>query len=1279
MLKNSLSYFWHHTGRLAHFMVIVGGLAFIALFIGVLAMRYWVLPDIMRYHDRIQGAISQAIGQPVEIGAIKADWDGFRPHLVMGEIKVLDAQRQPALYLTKIESTLAWRSLLMGKLSLHSLELNHPILVLRRDPQGKLYVAGVPLSSSQDNRLADWLLYQQLIVIRGAQLYWLDELRGADTLRLDSLDAVITNQKDRHRFSLHADLPAELATPLDLRGDFAGRSFDRLSEWKGEFYVKLDHTDVRAWQPWLDLPKSISQGRGGVRAWIGVEGGRLAETAADVVLQDVVSKLGEDVPELALRHLHGRLAWRESRGEFEVSSRQLEMRLMQGTVLPPTDFFLKVAETGGVYPPRGEIRANHLHLPTLLNLSQFFPLEHAMREQLRLLAPEGEVNGLQAQWEFEGEHLKTYQVEGHFNGLGLHQVDGLPGFSNLTGDVSGSEESGTLSVSAKNLSVQAPMYLRDPLAFPSLKAQMRWQQKRGGTELALTESSFANADVAGSASGTFQMVENSPGVIDLTVNLSRADLKHTARYIPLTALNKETHDWLATALQGGQTEKFRLRLQGDLRDFPFHGGRRGVFQIEALARNVAVEYASGWPRIEEAYTELRMQGPRMEVRAPQASTLGGRLQNVKVVLEDIAKPGAPLLIHGEAVGPIRYPLEFIQRSPVRGYIDGFTDDMKASGDGRLDLDIRLPLTGSEPLKVDGRYTFHDNEVEFIPGLPLVSKVNGVLQFGESSVHAANLTGQWLGGNVGAQINSESGVMRAKVLGQFNPDAMRGAEPYPVMRFLHGQTGWTADISAKGKVVDTVVSSNLQGLASDLPPPFGKGAAQPVAFRLEKRSTQPGQDLVTVQYGNVVEARFLRQQSGDEMRVARGTVHFGPAGTLMEKEGVWVSGNIPLLSLDGWQGVSGDGGSLPSIAGMDLTVQQLVAFRHVVESARLTGRSRNDVLEVQIAAGDANGALRWTSQVGGILTAHLKNLKLDPLPAALLQQLPTVSTTAGAADHPPRLDVVVDSLNWEGKQLGHFELAGQPQGKDWKLEKLRLNNPDGVLNVDGVIQSHNGGDITRLGVNLQINDSGKILDRSGYPNSVKQGSGKLEGRLVWQGGPSQFNYATLDGVIKLDAGRGQFMKIDPGIGKLLSILSLQALPKRITLDFKDVFSEGFQFDSMSGEAQIKQGVMRTDNFSIDGSAARINMKGDVDLNHESQNLNVRILPTVGNTVSLVGAVIVNPVVGLGTYLANKVLNSPIDQLVAFEYKVTGTWTNPNVVKVSAEPVKPVQSPNVLESN
>jgi len=224
------------------------------------------------------------------------------------------------------------------------------------------------------------------------------------------------------------------------------------------------------------------------------------------------------------------------------------------------------------------------------------------------------------------------------------------------------------------------------------------------------------------------------------------------------------------------------------------------------------------------------------------------------------------------------------------------------------------------------------------------------------------------------------------------------------------------------------------------------------------------------------------------------------------------------------------------------------------------------------------------------------------------------------------------------------------------------NPGGVLTADG--KWNTAAPQTQLNAKLEISDAGKVLARTGYPNTVKNGSGTVEGVFSWSGGPKEFSYAALDGTLKLDAGKGQFLKMEPGIGKLLGILSLQALPRHITLDFADVFSDGFAFDSITGSAQIKHGVLRTNYFRIDGSSAKATMQGQIDLDHETQNLRVRVLPTVGNTVSLLGAFAAGPVVGMGAFIVNKLLREPLDKLASFEYNVTGTWADPNVEKAGS---------------
>jgi uncharacterized protein YhdP len=229
--------------------------------------------------------------------------------------------------------------------------------------------------------------------------------------------------------------------------------------------------------------------------------------------------------------------------------------------------------------------------------------------------------------------------------------------------------------------------------------------------------------------------------------------------------------------------------------------------------------------------------------------------------------------------------------------------------------------------------------------------------------------------------------------------------------------------------------------------------------------------------------------------------------------------------------------------------------------------------------------------------------------------------------------------------------------------LRITNPEGALLVDGMWQQGANPPRTHVNLNLEASDIGNLLGRLGYPESVRRGTAKLSGALSWAGGPLDFDYPTLSGNLTVEAVKGQFLKLEPGIGKLLGILSLQALPRRITLDFRDIFSEGFAFDEIAGTCTISRGVATTSNFRLQGPSARVLMSGEVNLAQETQKLRVRVSPSISDAASIAGALLGGPVAGVATFLAQKVLKDPLDQMVAYEYNVTGTWVDPQVSKIA----------------
>jgi uncharacterized protein (TIGR02099 family) len=1242
----------------------------------ILTLRYSVLPDIERYRNDITSAVGKSIGLAVEIGKIEADWHGIGPHLRLSEIRILDKQKRTTLALQRVDVVVSWMTLLAGELRLSSLEIDQPDLMVKRDIHGVLHISGIQMGGeSTGNNFANMLLKQSRIVVRGAHISWLDEQHAKPLLDFDQVNLLIENIWNYHRFALRAIPPAHLSTQLDVRGDFYGESFDDMQSWSGEIFTQLDYANLPAWKTWLPLPEALKRGTGALRGWLGVEDGKISRLTADLALVNVQTRLAADLPPLDIRVLSGRMGWRDVAQGFEIYTQKFSLKLFNNFVLKPTDALFRLTNLQDAGASAGEIHANLLELEGLGKLMEYLPLQRGVKDQFAEFSPQGRVENLQAQWRTDSDKHLHYRVKGKFGDLSLQRVGKLPGFSGLSGEVNGSESSGTVSINSRNLKLDAPQFMPESLAFDTISGESSWESTRDGFEVTLHNVVVANADIAGSAYGSYQTLANSPGKLDLDVHLTRASLPHAGRYIPLVALGSGAREWVNKSLLEGQSNDFSLRLKGDLNDFPFVDNKKGIFMVHARAKGVALEYVPEWPQINNGSADLLIQGKELVATASSAMTAGVRLKNIRVTIPDILKKDLMLLIQGEAEGENARALAFIHSSPLRGYLGGFTDDIIARGNGKLNLKLDIPLSGSHPVKVAGSYHFTDSEVDLNRNLPALRKVNGDLAFTESGVSTKNIVANILGGPAKLLIeSSEGGAMNIKLDGKANLAALRDINPHPLLGKLSGDPAWNIEVAVQHKKSKVLFTSSLKGLHSDLPVPFAKQAGETIPVRFEMNDLSVDEQLLTLQYGSVLNVNILRQKDEDDIwNIERGFINFGNVAPKLERDGLWLTGTLPRLSLEGWGvlagAVKGGGEGTPiSLAGADLSIQQLSGYGNIVNDLLIKANTRNGMLMAQLASKEVNGEASWRPGGNGRLVVRLKNLELALAERkADKKDLPDIPAQAKALAHLelPVVDLVVDRLSLKGRALGKLELLAQQQNQIYLLDHMRLINADGLLAVDGQWNMSEDAPQTQVNVKLDIGNAGNILNRSGFPNSVKNGSGKMDGSFTWPGTPAMFSKARLNGKLSMDTGKGQFLQIDPGIGKLLSILSLQALPKRITLDFEDVFSKGFEFDKISGTADIKQGVIFTDNLKLEGSAAKVAMAGQMDLNNETQNLRVRIVPTVGNSVALISALVATPVVGAGVYLAGKILNDPLGQMVSFEYNVTGSWVDPKVEKISVK--------------
>lgn len=1252
-------YVWAWRGLLA--LALLGVVLFAA---AVIALRYFVLPDITHYREDIAAAVSQASGQRVAIGSVAADWHGIRPHLSLGNVVVSGPQGQAGVSFERVETTLSWMTLLVGEIRLYSLELMYPKLALRREADGLIYVSDVAINRpGAKSGFADWLMRQQRVAVSHGELVWDDKLRQVPPLALGDVGFRLENSGGHHRFGLVATPPESLASGFDIRGDLKGASLDDLSDWRGTVFVSLGRTDIAAWAAWVDFPYPLRRGTGGVSAWLDIAKGKPVGVTADVRLSDVKTRLAKSLPELNFKQLTGRLAWRQLERGFQFEAKRLALDGAEQIRLAPANALVKYQAADARHLEQGEVRVEGIMLEPLVQLAEHLPLAPAQRQVLQDVDPRGRFKHASFKWKGPLEAPESYEAKADFFDLGMQPYKKLPGFANVSGTLDVDAAGGKVTLAGKHAVLDMPLVLRYPLGFDTLDIGASWRVRERRLQLNLTKVALANADVEGAFSGSYQSDPDGPGIIDLSGGLSRANARAAHLYVP-RIIGNHTHEWLRDALAGGGASDVKLKLKGDLRHFPFVDEREGVFHVTAKGKNIALNYVPGWPGIENIAAKLEFRGKRMEITATQGTLSGMRLPRVKAVVPDLLVYDEILELDGEAQGATQDVLRFIANSPVAEWIDHFTDKAMAQGTGRLGLRMTIPLRGVAKTQVAGNYQFFNNTIRLDPDIPLLEQVNGRLDFTENSVSAPRIAMQTLGGTATMAIATQPDrSLRVTASGQFTAQGLRGAYPNAFTQALEGTSTWSLGVGLRKKLANVTFASNLQGIESALPAPFGKNAAESLPLRVERRMLDAQQDRLSVAIGQAATAQLQRRAVDGAMRVRQGTVRLGGVAPEPSHDGVWVDGELPYFDLDAWRAllVAGNGGG-PDIplAGLHFKVATLDVLGRRFNRFHLNAWRQGNAWQATVDGNELAGEGSWRGDAGGKFTARLKRLSF---PDAAPER--GVAPAGGADLDLPALDVVVEELEVKQLKLGRLELLAAKKEHDWRIDRLRLANPEAVFNATGTWQSWLAQPSTKLDVDLDVKDVGKFLARMDHPDRIKRGTARLKGALSWRGGPAAFNIPTLSGNLQLEAHSGQFLKIEPGIGKLLGLLSLQSLPRRLTLDFRDVFSEGFAFDNIAGTMLVTNGVLATNDFVMQGPAAVVNMSGVTDLAKETQNLRIKVVPGVGEGVAVAGAFLGGPIVGVTAYVLQKLLKDPVGQMISYEYQVTGSWDNPQVNKLASQ--------------
>jgi uncharacterized protein YhdP len=393
-----------------------------------------------------------------------------------------------------------------------------------------------------------------------------------------------------------------------------------------------------------------------------------------------------------------------------------------------------------------------------------------------------------------------------------------------------------------------------------------------------------------------------------------------------------------------------------------------------------------------------------------------------------------------------------------------------------------------------------------------------------------------------------------------------------------------------------------------------------------------------------------------------------------------------VSVDAWRSVlaSLSPGSPATGAEAGYLPRQinLRAREAIVAGRRFTGnvvelqrqvREGDEVWRVTLQSDQGAGAMEYREPAGprgaGHLSARLSRLAIPVADTA----------TAGSADSSgsaalsslPAMDVVIDDFEWRGRKFGRVDLQAVNRAgatgaapREWRLQRLQVRWPEATFDANGQWSAVAPNAQRRMGLEFQLDlaDGGALLERLGYGKTMRGGKGRLNGQLGWSGSPLSPDLRSLDGQVSVALESGQFLKVDAGAARLLGVLSLQSLPRRLLLDFRDLYQEGFAFDNIAGELRLASGVAHINGLRMRGVQATVLMDGQADLERETQDLRVFVVPEINAGTASLAYAAINPAIGLGTFVAQWLLRRPLIAANTREFHVTGGWDDPKVERV-----------------
>lgn len=1166
-----------------------------------LTLTRLLLPGLDGYRSQVETWVSAALGQPLRITTLSSRLRGLSPRLVLKGVELLDAAGQaPVARLGEVAIGIDLPASLWHRQPvLASLTVSGAELTLVRQADGRIAVQGLV---SKDAAAADAGGIGQWLLSQGRLALRDSRLHWDDRKSGHRLDFERVNVALHNRDQRH-QLDVDIALPAG-----AGHQLRLHLDLEGDIlqpgaWAGRGHIQGRGLRPlpWLEEwgpLAGISLRQGMVDFQIWGEWEAGRLVRIDGEVGAQQLVLTAAGGELALAVAGGRARWVREAQGWELWLHDLRLAQRQDERTEPAQ--LRVRHDGG-----WDVQLAALRLEDVAPLVPLVPgVDEEIRAALPTLQPRGRLRELRLVLAGDG---RLVHLQGTLEQAALAPWQHLPGVSGLQAQWVWDGQHGHVRLDSHDGMLELPRLFREPLPLQRLQGEIGLARESDGWRVAIDGLRVANADIQAAVDAAIHLPSHDVPYLDLRGVFWNGRAVATPRYLPAAIMGAEALAWLDAAFHDGRISQGSVLFHGPLTAFPFDG-HEGRFEVDFGVEDAELFLRPGWPSLRQMAARVRFLNRGMVIDAAGGRVYDSAIGPTRVAIDDLRQP--LLSVRGTAQLNGDDAIRLLRDTPLRRHVGEYVSVLRLEGQSALELEFDLPLqtalAATQPFHLAGVVTLQDNRLWLEERLP-IEGINGRLAFSETGLQAEALQARLLDGPASLTIYGEGEGNGARTVfagrGTLTPAGLRPLADTPLLEHLHGSAAWQATLTLPHGSGDEGavlrVYSDLHGMELTLPPPLAKAAVDGTALVLEYHFSGPRRGQLHLDYAETLTARLALDDTG---HVQRGALHFGAGQAVLpvEKE-LHISGRLRELDLGGWRQLLGSGGT--------------------------------------------GGALPWRLEMEEL---HLLALSGEGTPAA------------PGGDLPP-MQVRVQRFGYGDLQLGQLGFALRGLRAAVQVSDLILERPAWRLSGQGRWQLRPRS-YSELKLQLESADMGQMLRELGVASVITGGTAHADIELHWPGRLTELALARLDGRLHVRIEDGKLDEVSPGAGRLLGLLSLQALPRRLILDFRDLFQRGLTFSRIEGDIALRGGDAHTSNLVMDSAAAVVRIEGRTGLVARDYDQRITVVPNLSGAAPVVGTLVFGPQVGAVMLLFQKLLQKNVDEAARTEYRVTGSWEQPRVEEV-----------------